>query len=1123
MSASKKSLPDNAARLKALRQHTDSMLVEAGAGSGKTAVLAGRIAYMLADGVHPRSIAAVTFTELAASELLSRVREYVSELSTGKIAPELEIAFPDGLSEAQIAELNRNIRYIDEITCATIHGFCQGLIKPYPAEANIDPGATVTDRSQSDLVFNEIVDEWLRERLSGEADGVIAEMVLQNSDGTVALVRKIANNLRKYRVLNSPPLASLVDLAEEFNKAAIEFDRIINSTPVREEECIEYSACFSEMAKEFRGSNSIEQPENLVRILNVGAHPGLLNKSGKFWAYQQQGRWVKAAKDISLSKAEGMRLNEEAKRCYEECCKSWNRLQEEAASHVLSALMKEASVSIEKYRNYKRNAALLDFDDLIHSARDLLRNNEMVRKSLGERFSKVLVDEFQDTDPLQTEIFWRLCGDPETGASVDDWSKFKIRPGALFLVGDPKQAIYRFRGADVSAYVSARELIKSEQSEALLSISTNFRSSASILDYVNQRFEGLLSSEGQPGFKPLDAFHQDRSGPCVVALDVTVADETGKASAERQRDAEADAIAEMCARLIDGWEVIDRKTGLKRKCKPGDIALLAPTGTDLWRYEEALEARGIAVATQAGKGLFRRQEIQDLIALTRVLADRRDKLAFGAVLRGPIVGLTEEEILDIIMDLPRNEETNDKIPSLDLSVDLRHIKHPLARTIIEKLQALSRRSNATTPFLLLCDAVDELRLRPIILKRHQGQAERALSNVDLYLNLSRAYAVRGLHAFSESMTNAWKDDERAIEGRPDAQEASVALFTMHAAKGLEWPIVIPINTMTQVKVTDDTAIDREDNTFYCPVLGVDPAGYEDILEAEKNELSRERVRLWYVATTRARELLIIPRLDVNPASSSWIKLAELALEDLPILDVEHLSPVVSPSFDESKNNQTREIFAAEANLIKSQERKIKRIVPSKDKNDAEPSNLQEERVIWSDGSIEPASDLVSTYDIQGGLERGTILHKLMEEVLTGELADDLISIKNRSDELIRSFGKQPHYDPAKGLSPKELATCIMNTLELPVVKELRPDLLPEFPVYGYHEEDNCDCVTMGIIDAMTVSNEGRPDVVIDWKSDVAPTSKVIDEYRSQVRTYLNLTGAQKGFIVMLTSSQIIEV
>src|SRR6478752_2166759 len=172
-------LADDKARRTAIAIHDRSFLVEAGAGSGKTAVMAGRIALMLAEGIAPKTIAAVTFTELAASELLIRVREFVGELIAGYIPAELRVALPDGLSKRHWDNLAAASASIDEITCSTIHGFCQRLIKPYPVEADIDPGAGIIDRSQGDLAFAEIVDAWLRERLSGDQGGLIAEMVLQ--------------------------------------------------------------------------------------------------------------------------------------------------------------------------------------------------------------------------------------------------------------------------------------------------------------------------------------------------------------------------------------------------------------------------------------------------------------------------------------------------------------------------------------------------------------------------------------------------------------------------------------------------------------------------------------------------------------------------------------------------------------------------------------------------------------------------------------------------------------------------------------------------------------------------------------------------------------------------------
>ena len=393
----------------------------------------------------------------------------------------------------------------------------------------------------------------------------------------------------------------------------------------------------------------------------------------------------------------------------------------------------------------------------------------------------------------------------------------------------------------------------------------------------------------------------------------------------------------MCARLIGSEPVRDPESGEQRPCRAGDIALLAPTGSDLWRYEEALERRGIPVASQAGKGLFRRQEIQDLIAVTRMLADHRDMLALGALLRGPLVGLTEEELLDIVWDLPRSNDAPDDIPRLDLSVAADAVAHDYARDVIEKLQALRLKVNATTPHALLSQAIDVLRVRSILLQRHRGQAERALANVDLYLSFSRAYAVRGLRAFAEAMTAAWSDETHTVEGRPDAQEEAVALYTMHAAKGLEWPIVVPINTMTWVKATGTAVTDRAGRgRFYCSVLGVEPSGYAAARDDEKAELDRERVRLWYVAATRARELLVLPRFDVAAASTAWLSIVDLALSDLTALDLDCHPHEVNVVDTGPENEQTREVFAAEAATIAEHQRNIVWRVPSRDEGTAGP-------------------------------------------------------------------------------------------------------------------------------------------------------------------------------------------
>ena len=408
-------------------------------------------------------------------------------------------------------------------------------------------------------------------------------------------------------------------------------------------------------------------------------------------------------------------------------------------------------------------------------------------------------------------------------------------------------------------------------------------------------------------------------------------------------------------------------------------------------------------------------------------------------------------------------------------------------------------------------------------QRHRGQAVRALANVDLYLSLSRAYAARGLRAFAEAMTAAWSDEARAVEGRPDAQEEAVALYTMHAAKGLEWPIVVPINTMTRVRTTETAVTDRVSGCFYCSVLGVEPSGYAAARDDAKAELDRERVRLWYVATTRARELLVLPRLDVAAANSAWRSVLDLALSDLTELDVDRHPPEVNALDAGPENEQTREVFAGEATMIAEHRRNIVWRVPSRDEGATEPVVRDAvPEILITDGDGAPVeSEAAAT--IHGGRERGIILHKIIEEVLTGETEETMTALIARAKALIRALGRTVVDDPATGLAPEELAGCVVRALSLPEVAAIRPGLLPEFPVYASTVTETHEEVTAGIADAIAFGPDGAPRVVIDWKSDVDLAPDTIQHYRAQMRAYLDATGAERGLIVAVTSGTIISV
>jgi ATP-dependent exoDNAse (exonuclease V) beta subunit len=266
------------------------------------------------------------------------------------------------------------------------------------------------------------------------------------------------------------------------------------------------------------------------------------------------------------SKEHGERLADRAEEHYARCHEAYSTFMGRIATAIISVFSAEVDRILAEYEAFKQRAAVMDFDDLLFTCRDVLRAYPQVRTAAAERISRILVDEFQDTDPVQAEIIFLLS---TTLDDAETWYKRRLRAGHLFLVGDPKQAIYRFRGAEVTIHLT-------------------------------------------PGTR-----------------------------VDRSRDEEARVVAEICGRLIGNVE-LKLNDGTSRRLAPGDIALLAPVSTDLWRYERALEETGLPFASQAGKNLFRRQEAQDLVALVRTLADSRDTLALGAFLRGPLIGLTEQ-------------------------------------------------------------------------------------------------------------------------------------------------------------------------------------------------------------------------------------------------------------------------------------------------------------------------------------------------------------------------------------------------------------------------------------------------------------------------------------------------
>jgi ATP-dependent exoDNAse (exonuclease V) beta subunit len=442
MTASR-ALPDQAARLAALGKLQRSMLVEASAGSGKTAIMAGRVAMLFAEGVEPKRVAAITFTEFAAAELMIRITRFVAKLAKGEVPYELEIAFPHGVSDKQKANFARADKSLDQLLCSTIHGFAQALIKPYPVEARIDPGAEIVDPSEADLAFDEHYDAWLREHLSGETDDdVVAECVLADENDALKDLQKIAVFRRRNRDARPAPVTWTPGLIEEFVEAVTSFRAALSGLPFREEDTSARAEDFAALAEAVSSSLlHSDRPTNwaLIQVLTSTQPQSCFTQAGCARKLQTKTKWQTVAAATAASKAKGTEAYDIANANYVACHDAFEKLTVTAAGVLLARLSAAMDGLIQDWRSYKRAAALLDFDDLLYTARDLLAHHEPVRRALANRFQYVLVDEFQDTDPLQIEILWWLCGEAQSKDDPDPCAR-TLRPGALFLVGDPVDA-----------------------------------------------------------------------------------------------------------------------------------------------------------------------------------------------------------------------------------------------------------------------------------------------------------------------------------------------------------------------------------------------------------------------------------------------------------------------------------------------------------------------------------------------------------------------------------------------------------------------------------------------------------------------------------------------------------
>ncbi len=832
-----------------IRRELDrSLLVEAAAGTGKTTELVNRIVAVLRSGrARVEQIAAVTFTHKAAGELKLRLR---LELDAARA----------GASGAELDHLNDALARLEEASIGTIHSFCVQILRERPVEARVDPAFEEADEPEQRRIYQRAFRSWFERALSEARPGLRRALCrlawrdswesgapieqLQYAGKALIEWRDFPGAWRRAPFERERELDTLCDAARQI-AAAIErcpspTDALAQSLrPVEE-----FLAWVDrQSARRARDYDTIEALTlKLGRDLKKDARTG----RGPFASGLPRERVVRAR---------------------EQLIQAIGDFKTRADADLAAALREDMRDLILGYEDLKRRAGKLDFTDQLIYVRDLVRGNREVRAFLQQRFTHLFIDEFQDTDPLQSEILLLLAAaDP----AQDDWMEATPAPGKLFIVGDPKQSIYKFRRADALVYQAIRDRI-TKRGVLLLYLNRSFRGVQPVQQCINAAFEPLMQEDrdaGQAGYVPLTGGAPAIPGqPAVVALPAPKA--WGWRTVEKKAINEClpDAIAAFIAWLLreSRWRV--RDPGEPEKLEPlkeRHIAVLfrrfVNSGQDMTRdYVRALEARGIPHLLVGSKSFHQREEVETLRAACAAIEWPDDALSVYATLRGTLFAIPDHLLLRWRFELarrfhplqPREGETPAELApiaeALDLLADLH--RHRNRRPIADTLNRLLEATRAHAGFAF----------RP--------GGRQALANAYRVPELARAFELTGgisFRAFVEELES--QTDRSEASEAPIIEESAdgVRLMTVHAAKGLEFPVVILADMTANLAAGDpDRYIDPRSQICAMRLLRCAPF---ELLENEAIERARERaegVRIAYVAATRARDLLVVPTVGAG--------------------------------------------------------------------------------------------------------------------------------------------------------------------------------------------------------------------------------------------------------------------
>lgn len=841
---------------RAVTVRDSSVVLSSGAGCGKTHVLTERyLSHLRHDHAEVGQIVAITFTDRAARQMRERIRR--------ALVAELKRATAD-------SEANRwasHLRNLETAPISTIHAFCGNLLRQHAIETGLDPAFEVLEEVLSANLEAEALQSCLQQLLPARTalGEDLRQLVLLYGwkpvvDALQQLMESVDEPAWRKCLADSPE--TIATFWRDYTRDHLlppYIDYLLAASP-KIANCLELlrtTPCGGPETRE-KVRRLLELTPRLALADDLAAAVEELREAAKVG--RERAKAWNSAEDYETIKAAFEDFRGELPARMKLFLDSPEDLT--TAAEVGQRFLRVATEAVRTYRQHKRRVSAVDFQDLLVLARDLLRDHADVRDRLRNRYRFLLIDELQDTDPVQMELIATLCGGGLT-------------TGKLFAVGDHKQSIYRFRGADVHLF---QDLRQSVTSTGQLGLTLNFRSQPAILHFANALFQRHIKD-----YESLEAFHpQVNPGPCVEFLWSPRGD---KEYATEARQGEADRIARRVASMVAGQErlVIDREGGGQlRPVRPGDVVLLFRAMSNVQLYEAALRTYCLDYYLVGGRAFFAQQEIYDLLNLLRALENPLDAVSLAGTLRSPFCGLSDESLFLLgrhteglwagLHDLQLQE----RLPAEEVETAAR------ARRFLDCWHGLKDRLPITR---LLGEVFADSGYDAAMQFEFLG--DRKLANLWKLVEMARTFDRSGLYGlpdFIQRLGDLVRTQPREEQAATQPEKADVVrIMSIHQAKGLEFPVVI-VPDLAASRGGAHRFVAHWDarlGSVVRPPADEEPPLFTDYAwelwkAQEAIEDWHEELRTLYVACTRAQDYLVLSASltqPVRPANAWMLTLA----------------------------------------------------------------------------------------------------------------------------------------------------------------------------------------------------------------------------------------------------------